>query len=153
VATLVLMAPKLKPTSPPAPAPVASDSVTLPLAPDKVIVAVFSLRPTRPPMKLFLPPETSPLAVDIVIVPGLSPTRPPALLPELPDDELPTLTFAAAVDKVMVPMCAPGPNRPFCPMSPPATTPLFAVPCDTVLLVTFTPLTIPAFVPARTPTN
>ena len=49
-------------------------------------------------------------------------------------------------------MLAPGPKMPFWPTSPPATTPLCAVPCDTVPL-TFTLLIVPPFEPARMPMN
>src|SRR5947209_1956417 len=153
VATTVLSVPKLKPTRPPAPLPVASDNVTSPLAVDEVIDAVFSLRPARPPTKLLVPPETLPLAVENVIVPGLSPTRPPPLLPLDPVDELPTVTFTCAFDSVMVPRCPPGPRSPFWPTSPPAMTPCVAVPADTVLLVMVTLLIRPALLPARMPTN
>ncbi len=78
-----------------------------------MIVAPGLWTPTSPPTKLNAPPVTLPVADDSAIVPGLPPTRPPALLPAIRPIALPTVTFAAALDIVIVPMLAPGPKMPF----------------------------------------
>ena len=145
--------PKLNPTRPPAPLPVPLPvRVALPVANELAIVAPVSLRPTRPPMKLLVPPATLPLASEFVMVPGLSPTRPPALLPCEPEVALPTVTFTAACALLIVPRLVPGPRMPFWPTRPPAMTPLVTLPFDTVPL-TVTLSIVPPLVPARMPTN
>ena len=82
--------------------------VTLPVAPDVEIVPV--LLATRPPMKLFAPPEMAPLASDSEMVPGFEPTSPPALFVCEPVLELPTVTATFACELVMAPNPPPGPK-------------------------------------------
>ena len=61
--------------------------------------------PTRPPADEFVPLETLPLALELEIVPGFVPTRPPARFcpPFGPLAPLPMLTFTCAVDPLIVP--------------------------------------------------
>src|SRR4051812_4470298 len=116
----LVIVPKLKPTSPPAPAPVPSETLTLPLASDrklplilllpKVPMIVPLLVPTSPPTKVKAPPLTLPVATESVMVArllptaGLLPTSPPAMLLLEPLVELPTLTFAPEDEFVIVPI-------------------------------------------------
>src|SRR4051812_10190433 len=88
-----VMVPALSPTRPPTPKP---PPLTLPIANDAVIVAVFPLKATRPPAKLSSE-ETAPSAHDPVILPLLKPTRPPAEVFE------PAVTSPLANDVLIVP--------------------------------------------------
>src|SRR5947209_2713863 len=124
----LVIVPKLKPTNPPAPAPVPSETLTSPLANEKNVPLIV------------VPPEP-------LMAPLLVPTNPPTNV------NAPPLTFALEDEFTIVPIwfC---PTSPFCPIRPPAITPWSPVAAVTVLLpVTFTLLTVPALVPASTPTN
>ena len=126
---------------------------TSPVAPELVIVAVNSLRPTKPAG------ERIGSAADIAgRERGVDAARiaadqsAGAVALTIRPIALPTVTVTSAIEFTIAPMLAPGPKIPFWPMSPPATMPLFAVPCDTVPS-TVTLVTVPPFDPARMPMN
>src|SRR5229473_2145414 len=112
--------------------------------------------PTRPPAQAELPAMTFPVAYESAIVepPTLEPTRPPAELKLQEPGHAPpsqTVTVTLAFDCVINPAWPPGPRVPFWPTSPPAWTPTIANPLTTPLADT--PVMVPAFDPARTPTH
>ena len=141
------MPPRLKPTRPPAAEPVASETLTSPLAPEKnvplielppvpLIVPVGALTPTSPPTNENAPPFTFPVANESVIVPVLLPASPPTLFVCVALVEFPTATPTAVLALVIVPS--------FLPTSPPAVMPLKS-PTLIVPLVTVTVEIVPVF--------